>query len=441
MYELFSLAGYRTVFQASTAQFEGRSFQERYKVQLKALSDRSSAQTGSSSGPLRDQQSSSRQRRSRGLTDRRKQHDDDYHTNDTGQDESSSSKDSASNDPVYNTPRRWLLLCFDHRTLIPKIEHVRLVNEANDQDLFPRLRKKYYSHKHTWLMRCLGLTRFVVYLTSYKIKKASFVKVRFRICGQALVALTSQQFRLLPDERSSKGMPSRLDEWEPDRYWQPSGWDLAQIGDRPIIDTKWFLCHWAHPDEEWLRFWRAIRETWRDINLSSNTLAARVTAITRSRMALQASKRLFKWLWRSIADNIHWLIGIRDGNDLEQAVSISAVSRDPDADQDRDTPRDVQTILQCSGRGVPVSRFLVTGPKKVRTRLVPRSDKPPDGWGLYIHEEKKPYGIVFVMTASFFVLNVALFGYVIREKLYSVESMVLSACSLMSGIVLFLSKG
>lgn len=255
------------------------------------------------------------------------------------------------------------------------------------------------------------------------------------------MSLISLQFRLLPDMRSSKGMPSKLDEWMPDRYWQPSGWDPADIGERPDIDTKWFLCHWAHPEEDWLRFWAAARETYRDAKMGSSKFAASTITMIRACTAQQTLKQLLSRMWLMMTRKSDGPREICDGIDLEQASSSRAgIPLNPDADQRLIIPGENQTLLRCERTDVPLSKFLVKGPKKVRTRLLPSSEKPPHGWGLYVYEERKANGIVFFMVAIFFVLNVSLFGYVIRDKLYSMESMVLSACSLTSGIVLFLSK-
>lgn len=179
MYEAFSLAGYSTILQASPARSESQTFQEKHKDQLRVLSDRSCAVTGSRTSPPLDQQAGPRQQRFRGQITTAKEQTAFSRSDHTIQDESSLSEDSDDEKPVsLNTPPKWLLFCFDHRASIPKIEHVRLPNDASDQDLFPRLRKKYYSYKTTRWIKWMGLSRFVAYLTNYEIKNASFVKVR-----------------------------------------------------------------------------------------------------------------------------------------------------------------------------------------------------------------------------------------------------------------------
>lgn len=178
LYEAFTRAGYPVLLQASSYPLPGHSknFKEMYNTRISTLVSSSFA-SGSDAGLWRQSNSRPGSNMQRGQATEKGLR---YESDDSiSIDDSDEPNTSDQNERVPKTRRRWLLFCFQHYGIDSKALHVRLQGPVGDEKLFRSLRKMYYGHKIKPWMRYLGLTRFVAYLTDYKVKRISFVQVEY----------------------------------------------------------------------------------------------------------------------------------------------------------------------------------------------------------------------------------------------------------------------
>lgn len=178
LYEAFTHSGYPALLQASSYPLPGqsKSFKEKYNTRISTLG--SSSSSGSDASLQRQSHSQPRLITQRGHTTEKSApgYDSDHSVSIDDSDEPTG---FAYNAPVPAPRKRWLLFCFQDYGIDSKALHVRLREPVGDEKLFQSLRKMYYEHKTKPWMRYLGVTRFAAYLTDCKVKRISFVQVRY----------------------------------------------------------------------------------------------------------------------------------------------------------------------------------------------------------------------------------------------------------------------
>ncbi|KAI0376659.1 hypothetical protein F5Y04DRAFT_285739 [Hypomontagnella monticulosa] len=294
--------------------------------------------------------------------------------------------------------KMWLLFCFPYHDIDSKAIHIRLQKLINDEELFRCLRQNYLNYKIRPWMTYLGLTRFVAYLTDYKVKKISFV-----------------QFRLWPGKYGIAGMPVREKTLKPPNAWKSGGdWDPSPEVDVPQFPEEFFLCHWEHPKEKYSNFLEAVELTLED--MSSFFAKLRVAQFVHEKWkTVTAGLRQIMWNRRRPASDPH-----------VEAPNPNATDG-------------LETIVGRYGSKNRRS-FLPSHPKKVKTKLKPDAPHAPYGWGLYIEEEKKKFRVPFLFSLSIFFVNVGVFSYAMHSSQWDLGSLFFSGSSLVWSIVVFFLK-
>ncbi|KAM3075825.1 hypothetical protein ACMFMG_007950 [Clarireedia jacksonii] len=396
LYEAFAQSGYSTILQASTHPGPGQSknLKEMYHARISTLAP-STSTSGSDAGI---QLQSSIQAGT--LVQRMRTAEPEDQGCDSDQsvtlDDSDDTIDSDHDEPLPRSKRTWLLFCFQHYEIDSKALHIRIRGPVTDDKLFRCLRQKYFAHKIRPWMTYLGLTRFVSYLTDYNVKRISFAQFRLW-SGKHRVGMPKKEAGLKPPATYI----TKYDDWDPDPR-----------KDIPEFPDELLLCYWEHPKEKHARLLKATKLTCRD--LFQKFAKLRVT-------------RFINRKWKVAVDKLRQLK--RNQRQLS-----------PDTIIELGANPGIVIVAESQGEKHPRSVFLLSHPKKVRTKLKPHTPNAPRGWGLFVEEEKKKTWIPLFLCLGIFFANLGVFSYVMYKSKWPLGSMFFSGSSLAWAIVVFFFK-